>query len=268
MEKFKNGWFNGIIRAWEMLYCFSVDGIFSRFTAVDKSKCSGVHVLSGLLISSFVAGLILALLGLIVSLLLSPVPGAIFGAVLITGLLLFSDRCAGVTLFSNMVAKRTQGRKMGDILLEQDSSPEHIDSGIASAVFSFVILLKLVMFYFIMLANNFYLLTLVTLASAFTQAFVLNAHTGQAAYFGFANSREKNMFYILAIVLLLCGCKFNLMMALAFLGGIFLWNYWLKESFIKLAYGKSDESLTLYGECASMIASVIAFIYSAGAFKA
>ena len=142
MSKFKNVWINGIFRAWEMLYCFSVDSIFARFTAVDKGKCSGFHVLSGLLISSFAAGVILALCGLIVSWLLSPVPGAIFGAVLITGLLLFSDRCAGVTLFSNMVAKRTQGRKMGDILLEQDSSPEHIDSGIASAVFSFVILLK------------------------------------------------------------------------------------------------------------------------------
>lgn len=266
MAKNKNNWINGFLRAWEMLYYFSLEGLFARFTAVDKNKCSGVHVLVGFLTSSFAAGVILAVVAALVSWLLNPIPGAIFGSVLITAVLVFSDRCAGVTLFSNMVAKRTQGRKMGDILIEQDSSPEHIDSGIASAVFSFVLLLKLVMFYFIMLSKNFHLLTLITLSSAFTQAFVLNAHTGQAAYFGFAKPKEKNIFYIVAIALLLIGSKFNLMIALAFLGGIFLWNYWLKESFIKLAYGKSDESLTLYGECAAMIASVIAFIYSAGAF--
>ena len=267
MAKTKNNWLNGFFRAWEMLYCFPIDGIVSGFVTVDKSKCSGAQVLTGFLSASFLAGVFMALLAAVISWLLNPVPGAILGSIVITALLVFSDRCAGVTLFSNMVAKRTQGRKMGDILLEQDSSPEHIDSGIASAVFSFVLLLKLVMFYFIMLSKNFHLLTLVTLASAYTQAAVLNAHTGQAAYFGFAIPREKHIFYALAVLLLLCGTKFNLMIALAFLGGIVLWNYWLKESFIKLAYGKSDESLTLYGECASMLASVIAFIYSAGAFN-
>ena len=106
------------------------------------------------------------------------------------------------------------------------------------------------------------------LAGSFTQAYALNAHTGKAAFFSFANSSERNIFYMTAILLLLIGAKFNIMITLAFLGGIFIWNYWIKESFIKLAYGKSDESVTLYGECAMMIASLIALIYSTGSFQA
>lgn len=268
MNKIKNGWLNGFFRAWEMLFGFKLDNLFAAFLHIDTNKCSGPQILTGFLTASFAVGLLLALAGKILTWLFSPVAAGIAGAVLVLVVLTWCDRCAGLTLFSNMISKRTRGRKMGDILLEQDASPEHIDSGIASAVFSFTVILQLVFFYFIIVSGNLMLFSLITLSSAFTQAYALNAHTGGGAFYGFSSNRERHIFYTAAFLLLLIGVKFNFMMALAFFGGIFLWNYLIKENFIKLAYGKSDESITLYGECAALIASIIAFIYCAGAVSA
>ena len=268
MKKMKNIWLNGFFRAWEMLYCFPLEDRCPDFLKIDTANCKGVHVMSGFLTASFAFGLFFVILSWILTSVFGIVPGAIAGALAMTAILLWCDHCAGVTLVANMLAKKFKGAKMGDILLEQNSDPERINSGIGSAIFSVLILLKAVFFYFIIQSQNFYLLILIMLAGAFTQAYALNAHTGKAAFFGFANSSERNIFYLTAILLLLLGSKFNMMISLAFLGGIFLWNYWIKESFIKLAYGKSDESITFYGECAIMIASLIALIYSAGAFQA
>lgn len=264
MKKIKNSWLNGFFRAWEMLFYFAIDEYFARFVSIDKSKCRGSHILTGMLFSAFAAGLILMFFSWILTSLVGGVPGAVVSTLAVFLLLILSDHGSGITAATSMVEQKISGKKLSDILPAIETDPHEINSGIASAVFAVLLILKLAVIYVIMFSGNFHLLIMILLAGAFTQAFVLNSHTGGGAFFGFINQTEKNIFYICAIIMLLVGTKFNLMSALAFLGGIFLWNFWLQEKFIKLPGGKSDGALTFYGECAVFISSIIAFIYSAG----
>lgn len=268
MKKIKNNCINGFFRAWEMLFYFGIDEYFDKIFAIDKNKCRGANILTGMLCAAFIAGLLLAAAAWVLTVLTGGMPGAIVGAFAILLLLVWSDHGSGITAASSALADKLSGGRFSTMLCAVETDPREINSGIASAVFAILIILKLIIFYIIMRSGKFHLLILIMLAGAFTQAFVLNCHTGSGAFFGFESQKDKNIFYITAIVMLLLGSKFNLMSALAFLGGIFLWNFWIKEKFIKLENGKSDAALTFYGECAILIASVIAFIYSAGTIAA
>ena len=267
MKKIKNIWINGFFKAWDMLYYFPLDRYFERFFKINKKECNGVQVLCGLLFSSFTAGLVLAFFNLLLVWLLGAVPGAIAGAVATVFILIWSDRGAGITLLSNMITGRIYGNKFSVMLRNQSSDPESVAGGIDGAVFAVIILLKLIIFYIIIFSQSFYLLILIMLAGAFTQAYILNVHTGNGAFFGFGTERERNIFYIVSCVLLFLAAKFNIIIALAFAGGNIIWTYIIKEHFVRLEGGKSDESITLYGECASLIAVLTALIYSAGVLQ-
>lgn len=264
MKKIKNVWLNGFFRAWEMLFYFAVDEYFEKFINIDKSKCRGVHILTGMLFAAFAAGSILAILAWVLTTLAGGVPGAVVSAFAVTILLIWSDHGSGCAVATSMLEQKISGKSFTAVLSSLETNPQDINSGIASAVFAILLILKLAITYIIMLSGNFHLLIIILLSGAFTQAFALNSHTGSGAFFGFEKPSERNIFYICAIAILLLGSKFNLMAALAFLGGIFLLNFWIREKFIKLPNGKSDEALTLYGECAGFISSVIVFIYCAG----
>ena len=264
MKKIKNNWLNGFFRAWEMLFYFPLSEYFEKIININKSKCRGVQVLTGMLCSAFFAGIILILLAWILTALGGRVPGAIISAFAIVLLLLWGDHGCGMTALTSFTVQKIDGSKFSEILPALETDYKKVDSGIAGAIFAILIIFKLAVIYVIISSNSLNMLILILLSGTFTQAFVLNSYTGSGAFFGFDKPSDRNIFYIYAIILLLLGCKFNLMSALAFLGGIFLWNYWIREKFIKLPSGKSDAALTLYGEIANIIAAVIAFIYSAG----
>lgn len=264
MKKIKNNWLNGFFRAWEMLFYFAIDGYFTKFITIEKNKCRGVQVLTGMLSTAFVSGLFLVLLSWILSTLAGGLPGAVISAFAIVLLLLWGDHAGGITAVTSLTVQKLDGRKFSEILPALETDPKEISSAPGSAIFAILIILKLAVMYVIVRSGCLHMLILILLAGAFTQAFILNSHTGSGAFLGFDKPSDRNIFYICAIVMLLAGCKFNLMSALAFFGGIFLWNYWIKEKFIKLPGGKSDAALTFYGEIATFTAGLIAFIYSAG----
>ena len=264
MKKLKNVWLNGFFRAWDMMFLFAWDEYCRNFIAVDRSNCRGVHVLCGMLGSAFIGGLFMVFFSWGLAVLLGGVPGAVISAAALMLLWLWSDHGAGVTAVSSMLAGKISGRKLSEILPSLEVRPEELTHGLAGAVMAVLIIFKLAVFYVVISSGNYYLLILILLSEAFTQASVLNTHTGGGAFFGFERPQDAKIFYICAIVLLLAGSKFNLMVALAFLGVAVLWNLWVRERFIRLPAGKSDESITLYGEIAALSGCAVAFIYSAG----
>ena len=267
MKKVKNIWINGFFRAWDMLYYFPLDRYFNGFFKIEKTECNGVQVLCGLLLSAFCGGLLLVIMNSLLVWLLGAIPGAVAGSLLTLFVMLWSDRGAGITLLSNMISGRVAGKSIKSMLQRQDSDPESVAGGIASSVFSVLVMLKLAIFYLIIWSGNFYLFILILLTGAFIQSFVLNVHTGSGAFFGFGREQERNVFYIVSLVLLLLGAKFNILVALAFAGGNIILTYFIKERLVRAEGGKSDESITLYGECAVIIAILTALVYSAGVLQ-
>lgn len=268
MKKVSNSWINGIFKAWEMMFYFPIENVCSRFIDINKNKLRGIHVLCGLLFSAFIAGVVLMIFCRILSWLAGSVPGAIIGALAVTLLWIWSDRGAAASAFANAISRKISGENFDGILDSLDCRPERLESGIASTLFAVMVLLKLVILYFVLVSHNYSMLLLVLLSGAFAQAFALNVFTGSGAPFGFDGRQDKKIFYILAIVMLLIAAGFNLPIALAFGGGSILWNYNVRENLVVLRGGKSDAAVTFYGECAALIALLIAFVYSAGSFAA
>ncbi len=268
MKKINNPWINGIFKAWEMMFCFPVANLFDRVLAFDNRNLRSVHILCGFLLAAFAAGFLLVVLSSLLVLLTGTVPGAVAGAFGITLLWVWSDRGAGISVFCNALSRKIQGESFNGMLETLESRPERMASGIASTLFAVIVLLKIVILYFILASQNYSLLILILLSGAFAQAFALNIYTGGNSQFGFDTLRDKKIFYILAVILLLIASKCNLPVALAFGGGSILWNFNVKEHLIMLRGGKSDEAVTFYGECAVLIAVFIAFVYSAGSFAA
>lgn len=263
MKKINNAWANGLVKAWGMLYFIPLDRLFVKFIDTSRKKCRGMHILLGMVGAAFIAGFLLVLLSSLL-MVINRAAGVIIGSIGIVTVMLWSDHCGGMSVFSEVAGARLQGRKFSEIFATLRKYSESVNANISSALFAALGIFKLAVFAVILLSGNYFLFILIFMSSAFTAAFTLSSCNSANTFWGFASRRERYKFYMFSFLLLLLGAKLNLMVSLAFAGGIMLLNYWINEHFIKLPNGKSDVAVTLYGEAASLIAILISLIYSAG----